>query len=263
MSGQFNLGDISPKRYFLLGSAALGVLFALITPGDFNVEQFTLLLLQWQFQTLVPICIILLAMNWVTKIDWVLQQAQIARLLIGGLLGAVMFSPIAMWFDVVVLGESLQYGFWRESAQEFIALCVPVTLGWLALNLPFLLGYSLQVNPANKSQTSQPATPPTKFMALVPDVVRDEVVLLKSELHYLQVVTLSGKALILYNLEDAIDELVHTSGLRPHRSWWVNRNHIVSVKRKNREGIIEMVSGHRVPVSRRRLQEVLSAVSSS
>ena len=45
------------------------------------------------------------------------------------------------------------------------------------------------------------------FLDLLPKEVRGAVISLQAELHYITVVTVHGRALILYNLKDAIEEL--------------------------------------------------------
>lgn len=68
--------------------------------------------------------------------------------------------------------------------------------------------------------------------------------------------TTRGKALVLYSLKNAVNELDHYDGLQPHRSFWVNRAHITAVKKKGREGRITMSNGERIPVSRSRMKEM-------
>ena len=88
--------------------------------------------------------------------------------------------------------------------------------------------------------------------------------MLKSELHYLQVVTDRGSALILYNLGDAIDELPPDAGTLVHRSYWVAWNAIEDFVRRGRQGELRLRDGSRAPVSRNRvadLRERLEAVT--
>ena len=80
--------------------------------------------------------------------------------------------------------------------------------------------------------------------------------LLKSELHYLQVVTDQGSSLILYNLGDAIDQLPRPIGVTVHRSYWVAMDAIEKLEKRGRQGELSLRNGQRVPVSRNRMAEV-------
>ena len=93
-------------------------------------------------------------------------------------------------------------------------------------------------------------------MALLPEDKKGRLILLKSELHYLQVVTENGSCLILYNLGDAIEQLPRELGVSVHRSYWVARHAVQQRVRHGRQGELHLHSGHRVPISRNRLQSV-------
>ena len=87
--------------------------------------------------------------------------------------------------------------------------------------------------------------------------------MLKSELHYLQVVTDSGSALILYNLSDAVAQMPPALGMTVHRSYWVAFDAIEAFNRRGRQGELRLVNGERVPVSRNRLAEVEQALAAA
>jgi DNA-binding LytR/AlgR family response regulator len=84
-----------------------------------------------------------------------------------------------------------------------------------------------------------------------------DVIAVASELQYLRVWTPRGCALILGALADVESEGAD-SGLRVHRSWWVCREHVVSVRRTAAGTVCVMSDGRKVPVSRRRSAEVLA-----
>lgn len=54
---------------------------------------------------------------------------------------------------------------------------------------------------------------------------------LQSEDHYLRVHTDKGEELILMRLSDAIEALADMDGMQTHRSWWVARHGVASVKK--------------------------------
>lgn len=93
-------------------------------------------------------------------------------------------------------------------------------------------------------------------MTLVPEEKQGELLFLKSELHYLQVVTERGTTLILYNLSDAILQIPAEVGMSIHRSYWVSFNAIKQLTRKGRQGTLHLKDGQTLPVSRNRLKDV-------
>jgi hypothetical protein len=160
---------------------------------------------------------------------------------------------------------------------EFVDLAPPVIVAWVAINAPWLLGFRVEryrqpqrhgedrsgqnaassptERPVPADSVSQPDALPG-FMALLPEDVRGEPIYLKSELHYLLVVTPRGKGLILYTLRDAMAELGDLRGLHPHRSYWVNRDWITGFARSGREADLKLKDGTKIPVSRYRAADI-------
>ena len=95
---------------------------------------------------------------------------------------------------------------------------------------------------------------------MLPRAYRGLPLVLKSELHYLQVVTDCGSGLILYNLSDAVEALPAETGLLVHRSYWVAFDAIGALERRGRQGELILFNGERVPVSRGRLADVAEAL---
>lgn len=102
------------------------------------------------------------------------------------------------------------------------------------------------------------ASPPRgSWRERLPLELGSDVIAVASELQYLRVWTPRGCALILGALADVESEGAD-SGLRVHRSWWVCREHVVSVRRTATGTVCVMSDGRKVPVSRRRSAEVLA-----
>src|SRR5690606_3301076 len=80
-------------------------------------------------------------------------------------------------------------------------------------------------------------------------VALDEVLALKSEQHYLQVIAGSRRQLVLYRLSDAVRELPPARGVQVHRSWWVAHAAMKSVSSRGRRMTLELTDGTSVPVS--------------
>ncbi|MEL7061725.1 MAG: LytTR family DNA-binding domain-containing protein [Acidobacteriota bacterium] len=90
------------------------------------------------------------------------------------------------------------------------------------------------------------------LLARLPSALGTDVVALRSQLHYLEVFTDRGRALVLYNLRDAIAEIgARDGGLRVHRSHWVADRHVRRLRRRGSGWIVELSTGLELPISRR------------
>jgi hypothetical protein len=104
------------------------------------------------------------------------------------------------------------------------------------------------------------AAGPPRLAARLPAKLRDASILaLESEDHYVRVHTPAGSELVLMRLGDAIAEMGTTPGARAHRSWWVARTAVQSLKRNNGRLALLLAGGLEVPVSRGYASELREA----
>ena len=250
MNGQFDIGGLTPGRYFFSIAVLLGLLFALVSPQQDKSAM--LIFLQWQLQTLLPMALLIGAHLLLSASAWFDRLNPWLALAISGLIGASLFAPLALaidwWLDAPAVGSLA-----RALLDEWAGVAPPVAICWIALNAPWVLGYRLEkeVSAAQSSSADLP-----EFMALLPPDKRGRPVMLKSELHYLRVVTDRGSALILYNLGDAVRQIPGDSGMLVHRSYWVAIESIEQLVRHGRQGELRLADGSLAPVSRNRLAEV-------
>lgn len=73
---------------------------------------------------------------------------------------------------------------------------------------------------------------------------------LNSEDHYVHIHTSKGTEMTLMRLSDAVRDSQPLDGLKVHRSWWVARQGIEEIQKKNRTAVIKLKNGLSVPVSR-------------
>ncbi len=73
---------------------------------------------------------------------------------------------------------------------------------------------------------------------------------LSGEDHYLRVHTSAGETLILMRLYDAISLLDGIEGSQTHRSWWVARDAVTDVRRRDGRTALVVKGGIEAPVSR-------------
>ena len=261
MSGQFDIGGITPTRYFFPIAIELGLLFAMISTEQEQAIWITFI--QWQLQTVIPVALLIGAHILL------LRNARFAglnpwfTLVLSGLVGGSLFAPVALTIDLWLDSAASKAQIGSELFDEWLSVVPPVTVCWLALNAPWLLGYRLEktATAGTVSDDKAETWPEPEFMALLPDENRGKLVMLKAELHYLQVVTDRGSTLVLYNLGDAITQLPADLGLSVHRSYWVARDAIERLEKRGRQGELILSDGQAVPVSRNRMAEVTAALT--
>ncbi|MEM1113311.1 MAG: LytTR family DNA-binding domain-containing protein [Pseudomonadota bacterium] len=277
MNGQLELGDISVAAYFGALAVATGLLFALIDEAAPGLSGALVHALKWQIQTCVPMALLVVIQIGLGRLSLLERWSPWLRLCLSGLLATWLFAPLALGLDIWLAEDDLRFN-GSAIVSEYGAMAPPVVFCWLAINAPWVVGFRLQrpgtsaasadtvavtdsvtaKNPAaGERETGWP-----DFYQYLPEAMRAELVYLEAELHYLAVVTTLGRSLILYNLRDAMEELPATVGLQTHRSYWVAREHVVSLNRRGRQGELTMSNGEIVPVSRRCLAEVDAALSS-
>lgn len=90
-----------------------------------------------------------------------------------------------------------------------------------------------------------------RFADRLPAKLKGAVVYaVSAEDHYLRLHTSKGSDLILMRLSDAISELEGLEGAQTHRSWWVARDAVESVKREGDKIVLVLKGGAEAPVSR-------------
>jgi hypothetical protein len=259
MNGQFDIGEITPLRYFAALAVLTGLLFGFIADGGSDDSSFLLQLLQWQLQSCIPM--LLLVGSQLALARWRLfdRLNPWAQLALSGVTGAVLFTPIAVAIDLLLLGDVAGDGLTAELLDEFAGVAPPVIIFWFAINAPWMLGFRLQrgtdATPAESEAVPTQARVPA-FMTLLDDERQGTLVYLEAELHYLAVVTTGGRSLLLYNLRDAIAELEDMPGRQTHRAYWVAAGAVTGFRRVGRQGAVQVSNGDEVPVSRRNVAEV-------
>lgn len=255
-----DLGGIDTRRYFLAIGVFLALLFAVMAPEGSAPGGFLARLAQWGLQVGLPLALLIgvhLALHRIAAFD---RLGPWIKLTVSGVVGAVLFSPLALGLDLLLGVDD-----WRaiETSGQLAALwwdelkgvTLPVVLVWLGINAPRVLRLDFSGRPAARPTAPDPPVTEAGFARLLPSAIGRDIVYLMSELHYLRVVTREGSALILYNLRDAIDELPAGMGFQPHRSYWVARGHVLGLSRASRPAL-RLTGELSVPVSRRRLAEV-------
>lgn len=90
-----------------------------------------------------------------------------------------------------------------------------------------------------------------RFLERMPAKLKGAIIYaISAEDHYLRLHTSKGSDLILMRLSDAITELEGLEGAQTHRSWWVSRGAVESVRRDGDRVTLVLTTGVEAPVSR-------------
>lgn len=103
---------------------------------------------------------------------------------------------------------------------------------------------------------ADPQPPRIRFLDRLPPAIGPRLLCLSMEDHYVRAHGMTGSALILMRLRDAIDELDGMPGLQAHRSWWVAADAVERVERDGERMRLRLVNGLSVPVSRSQIGAV-------
>lgn len=260
----FELGEVAPIRYFLSIALVLGLLFSMVTDSQ---HALWIHLLRWMVQSIVPMALMILSYKVLGHLAWFYVRDPWLKLVLSGSVGALLFVPGALLLDIGLQDDPVPTSLlaWLGAlGDEIRGVVPPVVLCWLAINAPWVMGFKI-VSPSepimidHASEQSTANCPSSAFDALnqlLPANKRGELHYLKSELHYLLVVTSAGHTLILANLKDAIRDFPVDSGIQPHRSFWVNNTAIRALRKDGREGVLVLTNGIEIPVSRHRFTAV-------
>ena len=261
MNGQINIGELKPFNYFIGIAVVVGLMFAFVSPDSELVYGWMGHILHWQIQTITPMLFALAAMLIIGKISYLNTFNPWMKLFLSGLCACLLTTPLAFLSDIALTNEQLQSSILVGVLNEFIGLSPPILVCWLTINAPFQFGWQLQRTEVASEPKDTKIDKTPNFFNLLPIELHGEIVYLKSELQYLKVVTVKGNALILYSLKSAIQDLSNTDGVQPHRSFWVNSVHVTKLNKLGRQGTIQLSNDDVIPVSRSKLQEVMTKLA--
>ncbi|MCG7560328.1 LytTR family DNA-binding domain-containing protein [Pseudoalteromonas sp. McH1-42] len=262
MNGRLVSGDVNSLIYYFGIASCLGLLFALILPD--SDTPFLVVLLQWQLQTNIPMALMLAFLVFMNRFALLGNDKGWHKILISGLVGATLFVPIAFTIDIL-LGERFDGPFWSELADEWTGVVPPVVICWVAMNVPWVVGLSLNkttdiksITNTEEAQSSDFNTPHHKEQKATENGVnklllksrKGNVLYIKAELHYVSIVREEGQDLVLYSLKDISEEIPGSIGMQVHRSYWVMLRGIDFYQSKGRQAELHMLNGDIIPVSR-------------
>ncbi|MDO9370557.1 MAG: LytTR family DNA-binding domain-containing protein [Sphingopyxis sp.] len=153
-------------------------------------------------------------------------------------------------------GDALRWpGFWTMYLYIWvIAVVASITMAAIFGRRGHL---AVAPEPPAPSGPMRPAEPAAPALPLPPGF--GPVRALKGEDHYVRIIGERSEEMVLMRMRDAIDRLGNDDGLRVHRSWWVARDAVASVRRDGRTAIIMLTGGREVPVARDMMPQLRTA----
>jgi hypothetical protein len=293
-----DFGKVDTRKWFLGAGVFVAVLFTVINPEGSAPVPFPVRLVQWLLNVFISLAIIIAVHGRLNQWTGLAQTRPWLALTVSGLVGALLFSPAALALDVLfgdnTLGDPPGTQWLDAWLDEWTGVTQTALLVWLGMNAPAVLGLDFdgrrrQRQGGSGKETSDTLTTAlapedtespggecedrkenhvprgsagSTFLELLPERIGTDIAWMKSELHYLRVVTTRGKALVLFNLGDAADGMPESAGVMAHRSYWVAYAHVERLVTSDGKSELLMKDGTRIPVARRRRAEVRRRIGS-
>lgn len=253
-------------RRVLAATVGLTLLFSVLAPAASEPLGFPGRLLFWFMHISVGLGTALVAaramvVSFAIPRDWRL-------ILFSGLVGVLLFAPAAYLMESLFpVAEEWPVDGWTDGwgvfgplaamAVEAVELAPSYLAAWFVVNLGSLTTGFRAIRSADPEphEPSPPHDDREAFLARLPAAIGTDLTTVSSDLHYLQVHTTLGHAMILGSLQE-VEEAFGDEGLRVHRSHWVMADRVVQLRQSGNQLLAEVHGGHRVPVSRRRRAEV-------
>jgi hypothetical protein len=256
--------------------AALTLLLTVLAPESSAPLTFWSRLLFWGLHIgagLAAACLAakMLVQNFPALRDWRL-------VILSGLAGVLLFAPIAYGLEALFpLAQGAPDSDWADVlAQKNIVAAIIVEAmemapsylaAWAVINLGSFSDVLASFSTASEEAPESPAAkyeeapvstaaPANAFFERLPPAIGKDVIAVSSDLHYLRVVTREGQAMVLGALKE-VEDFFGDSGLRVHRSHWVNLEAVVRLVKPGSGWQLEMSNGSKIPVSRRKRTEVI------
>lgn len=267
-------------HYFLPLTAGLALLFAVLGPPTTSSLPLWQAWLHWWLHVSLGLALAIAAASALGRQRRLAALPLPVFLLLSGLLGALMFAPVALFLESWLpqtpeagppgrLDEWEARGGAHALLAEALQMAPSYLASWFLVNAaPALAGRAASPAASLEPAVTLPAAPEPPAatdnagprqdpLARLPPAIGRDLVSISSDLHYLQVVTTRGRATVLGSLNHVESEL-SGQGVRLHRAHWVSLAHVRRLLKSERGWRCELRDGRRLPVSRRRIGEVRS-----
>lgn len=255
----------------LIARAGLAMLFAALLAflAPFGTYRFDAIgrLGYWTLQ-MVAWLLLSLSASWLVDRFPGVRSRQPAQRRIAAIIGATL--PMIV---VTGLANNRMNG-WQPSPDEVAELFLSIMLigggytylsDWLTGSLadaqvarpPFLAEPDIEQD--RVLGEALPEEVDTVLIARLPPHIREEILCLEGEDHYVRVHSRHGSAMVLMRFSDALRGIGHVPGAQVHRSWWVAADAVKEMRRTGRTAQLTLYNGVSIPVSQRYLADAISS----
>lgn len=268
---------------------ALWALFIALEPDVGFVAPLHWMALFWALQIGIGLTVLQLVLYLLTRIKKICLWPLWVVVIASGIVGSVLLSPIYLLIGEGLMERILGFGVSIDGDDdidttftfgmpalvgEFSDIVGPVTTSWALISwprlqrlVPPLLNLSQplvaeSVKPVSASPAQNITYVDPAWRLALPSELGSELIAVCSELQYIRVWTTRGSALVLGSL-NTVEEAEGRAGIRIHRSWWVNAQHVIRVRRYGDGAVCELSNGLEAPVSRRRKADVMARFGSN
>ncbi|MEJ7776162.1 MAG: LytTR family DNA-binding domain-containing protein [Sphingomicrobium sp.] len=176
-------------------------------------------------------------------------------MLIGVIIAAAPLTLALLWWNGSGLDVLPSFADWLQFYTNVVIVAAVITL-LFALLEPQLA--SRRPEPAEGEPPAR-ETPESPFLDRLPPVIRDRLIALEMEDHYVRAHAPGTSVLVLLRMRDASAELAGIDGERVHRSWWVRRDAVERVAGDSRNLRLVLTGGLEAPVARDRVADLRAA----
>ena len=178
----------------------------------------------------------------------IVVASAVAALLVGGNVSLVIL--------IMTYVVDCPYFFWPTfSAVSKLAFLIAVGRLFFFLH-ERIAELAIASAPEVSEQTAVEAESGCALALRLPAYLGENILYLRSQDHYVEVMTDKGSHLIKMRFRDAMEEVKPLQGQQIHRSCWVRQSAVVRAKTHNRRLLIETSDGARHPVSRSFIPDV-------
>lgn len=158
---------------------------------------------------------------------------------------------VAVTATIIAVQAAIQQPVPPSYWPRLYVLVLGITIGISAVAWLVDRAFAGQPGAVTHAPVAGAATPPVRFLERLPAKLKGAIIYaISAEDHYLRLHTSKGADLILMRLSDAITELEGLEGAQTHRSWWVARDAVESVRRDGERVTLILKGGVEAPVSR-------------
>ena len=165
MNGQFQIGSISPWRYFLCIAFFLACILS-VTDDD-KVLPFWLNFIVWQGQVFLALGFFIATHTLMRGV--LSKQNNLVKPVISAFIAVTLYVPISLLFDVYIEQET-NYSI-AALIDEWQNMVPPALISWIAINLPWVFGFKIESSTKQPEVIQQQNTLNTTIVTQQPETI--------------------------------------------------------------------------------------------